>query len=206
MLKPVLHIYYSTSAKIFESMLAIVPGITIAGLVFLFPPMAIMFGLPVALLLFIGLKSLWECVKNPVAVALDKSGLRIIGVSDVLAWKSIDKVEGSTVLGKIPFRILNIHLKKDATSTRISPKFVQAVGNIIGLQSKYNIKLGNLAIDEGRLIGLINDYRSNQAEISDSVIVSISEKDMRSARRLINWSSSAFVVVIFIWLLASLSN
>jgi len=187
-------------------MLAIVPGLSIAGLVFSFPPIAIMFGLPVALLLFIGLKSLWECLINPVAVALDKSGLRIIGVSDVLAWKSIDKVEGSTVLGKIPFRILNIHLKRDAASTRVSPGFVQAIGNIIGVQSEYNIKLGNIAIEEGRLIGLIDDYRSNQAEITESVIVSISEKDMPSARRLINWPSSAFVVAIFIWLLASLSN
>jgi hypothetical protein len=199
MQSPAIHIYHSISYKIFVGLFALIPGICVAILITIFPPAIFIFGFPAVLMIFLGLRIIWSCAtNNSPAVVLDSMGLRIPGMATPILWPHISSVSGSTVIGRIPYRILNIHLIENMPPSHTKPnKFAAFIGKMVGVDSMFNIKLGNLAILESDLINLINEYKSNPKVICDDLIVRKTDSDLPLGYRVFNWGLVAFLLVFF---------
>lgn len=181
------------------ALLALISGISIAVFIAVFPPAMIVFGLPAVLLIYIGLQIIWSCIinKNP-AVVLDSKGLRVPGVALPIDWCHISSIAGSSVIGRIPFRIINIHLVENAPHPTITTnKFVALLGNMVGIHSMVNIRLDVLAIREQDLIQLINDYKSDVGAILGDKTITKKDKDMPVWYRLLNWGMVILLLLIF---------
>lgn len=204
MQKPAIHIYSSISARMYEGILALVPGVCVAILIVKFPPMVFMFGLPVLLLIYIGLRVIWTCFAKTIPlVVLDSNGLHISRAINPIPWTSILGSKGSTVIGKIPYRILNIHLKEEVPSSVIKPgKLVSTIGKALGFQSTVYIQIRSLAIRENDLISLIEDYKSDPATICDDRIIKMTDKDMPMGHKTFNWIMSIFLLAFLIYFVA----
>ena len=200
MQNPAVHVYHSISSKLFVGLLALIPGIGLAILITFFPPAIFIFGFPAALMIYLGLRIIWSCAtNNDPAVVLDSKGLRIPGMATPILWPHISSVSGSTVIGRLPYRILNIHLIENMTPSDTKPnKLAAFIGKMVGINSMLIIKLGNLAIRESDLIKLINEYKSNPKAICDDIIIKKTDRDLPLAYRIFNWGLVAFLIIIFI--------
>jgi len=200
MQSPAVHVYHSISSKLFVGLLALIPGICVAILITFFLPAIFIFGFPAALMVYLGLRIIWSCATDSSpAVILDSKGLHIPGMVTPILWPHISSVSGSTVIGRIPFRILNIHLIENMPPSDIKPnKLAAFIGKMVGINSMLNIKLGNLAIRESDLINLINEYKSNPMAICDDLVIKKTDRDLPLGHRIFNWGLVVFLLMIFI--------
>jgi hypothetical protein len=176
---PVIHIRYSVASKFFFASLGLSAGAVLALLILKFPYLSIPFGFPVLLIIYLGLRHLWQLVRSSVKpqVVLGGIGLENRDMSCLIRWEDIDSTSVSSTPQGIS--LVNLHLKDLTKYPQIDQSWLTVIlGKFLGFQSPCFIRTSELAISGRDLKNLIDRYRINPHLIDTNRLEVLTDRGM----------------------------